>query len=89
MSPLTVTHPEATRFFMTISEAAQLVVKASSIANGGEVFILDMGEPIKIIDIAHRMIKMHGHNVNKNNKDGIEIKITGLSSGEKLHEDLS
>ena len=88
--PLTVTHPEATRFFMTISEAAQLVIQASSIANGGEVFILDMGEPIKIIDIAHRMIKMHGHNVkNKNNKDGIEIKITGLSSGEKLHEDLS
>ena len=75
---------------MTISEAAQLVIQASSIANGGEEFIMDMGEPIKIIDIAHRMIKMHGHNVkNKNNKDGIEIKITGLSSGEKLHEDLS
>jgi dTDP-glucose 4,6-dehydratase len=78
--PLTVTHPEATRYFMTIREACQLVIQAGAIARGGEVLILDMGEPVRIQDIARRMIAMSG-------KD-IEIVYTGLRPGEKLHEEL-
>lgn len=78
--PLTVTHPDVTRFFMTIPEACQLVVQAGGIGSAGEVLILDMGEPVKILDVAQRMISMSG-------KD-IEIVFTGLRHGEKLHEEL-
>lgn len=78
--PLTVTHPDVTRYFMTIPEACQLVVQAGAIGAPGEVLILDMGEPVKILDIAERMIEMSG-------KD-IEITFTGLREGEKLHEEL-
>lgn len=78
--PLTVTHPEVTRYFMTIPEACQLVVQAGAIGNPGEVLILDMGEPVRILDVAERLIEMSGRN--------IEITFTGLRDGEKLHEDL-
>ncbi|WP_035776657.1 nucleoside-diphosphate sugar epimerase/dehydratase [Arthrobacter sp. H5] len=78
--PLTVTDPEVTRFFMTIPEACQLVIQAGAIGRGGEVLLLDMGEPVKILDVARRMIAMSG-------KD-IEIVFTGLRKGEKMHEDL-
>lgn len=78
--PVTVTHPEVTRFFMTIPEACQLVIQAGAIGSGGEVLILDMGEPVRILDVAERMIAMSG-------KD-IDIVFTGLRPAEKLHEDL-
>ncbi|WP_309081067.1 nucleoside-diphosphate sugar epimerase/dehydratase [Zhihengliuella sp.] len=78
--PLTVTHPDVTRYFMTIPEACQLVVQAGGIGRAGEVLILDMGEPVRILDVARRMIDMSG-------KD-IEIVFTGLREGEKLHEEL-
>lgn len=78
--PLTVTHPDITRYFMTIPEACQLVIQAGGIGRAGEVLILDMGEPIKIMDVAQRMIDMSG-------KD-IEIVFTGLREGEKMHEEL-
>lgn len=78
--PVTVTHPEVTRYFMTISEACQLVVQAGGIGRPGEVLILDMGEPVKILDIAKRMIAMSG--------EFVEIVYTGLRPGEKLHEEL-
>lgn len=78
--PLTVTHPEVTRFFMTIPEASQLVVQAGGIGRPGEVLILDMGEPVKILDVAQRMIAQSGKHV--------EIVFTGLRHGEKLHEEL-
>ena len=79
--PITVTHAEATRYFMTIPEACQLVIQAGAIASGGEVLILDMGEPVKILDIAERLRAMSG-------REDVEIVITGLRHGEKLHEDL-
>lgn len=78
--PVTVTHPEATRYFMTIPEACQLVIQAGAIAHGGDVLVLDMGEPVRIDDIARRMILMSGKDV--------EIVYTGLRAGEKLHEEL-
>jgi dTDP-glucose 4,6-dehydratase len=78
--PLTITHPDVTRFFMTIPEACQLVVQAGGIGRPGEVLILDMGEPVRILDIAERMIAQSGK--------AIEIKYTGLRNGEKLHEVL-
>ncbi|MGR6899890.1 polysaccharide biosynthesis protein [Glutamicibacter sp. BSL13] len=78
--PVTVTHPEATRYFMTIPEACQLVIQAGGIGRAGEVLILDMGEPVKILDVAKRMIAMSGKK--------IEIVFTGLRDGEKLHEEL-
>ncbi|WP_232466246.1 UDP-N-acetylglucosamine 4,6-dehydratase family protein [Diaminobutyricimonas sp. LJ205] len=78
--PLTVTHPDVTRFFMTIPEACQLVVQAGAIGRPGEVLILDMGEPVRILDVAERMIAMSGKDVS--------ITFTGLREGEKLHEDL-
>ncbi len=78
---LTVTHPEITRYFMMIPEACQLVLQAASIAKGGELFILDMGEPIKIVDLAKKMIELSG-------RDDIKIKFTGLRAGEKLYEEL-
>ncbi len=88
--PLTVTHSEVTRYFMTISEAAQLVLQAGAMASGGEVFVLDMGEPVKIMDLAHRMVELSGMKVrNEAHPDGdIEIAITGLRPGEKLYEEL-
>ena len=79
--PITVTHPEITRYFMLIPEACALVLQAGAIGKGGEIFILDMGEPIKIVDLAKKMIELSG-------RDDIEIKFTGLRAGEKLYEEL-
>ncbi len=88
--PITLTHPEVTRYFMTIPEAAELVIQASAMANGGEVFLLDMGQPIKIMDLACRMIELSGLTVcDEANPDGdIEIELIGLRPGEKLYEEL-
>lgn len=88
--PVTVTHAEITRFFMTVPEAARLVLLAGSYAEGGEVFVLDMGQPVKILDLARRMITLSGLTVRDNaNPDGdIPIEITGLRPGEKLYEEL-
>lgn len=88
--PLTVTHPNITRFFMTIPEAASLVVQAGSMGQGGDVFVLDMGAPVKISDLAERMIRLSGlEPKDENNPEGdIEIHYTGLRSGEKLYEEL-
>jgi len=81
--PITVTHPEVTRFFMTIQEACQLVLEASSMGNGGEIYVFDMGKSIKIIDLAHKMIQLAGLKVNAD----IEVKFTGLRPGEKMFEE--
>jgi FlaA1/EpsC-like NDP-sugar epimerase len=88
--PLTVTHAEVTRYFMTIPEAAQLVLQAGAMAAGGDVFVLDMGEPVKIIDLARRMVELSGLRVrDADHPDGdIEITVTGLRPGEKLYEEL-
>lgn len=86
--PVTVTHPDVTRFFMTIPEAARLVLLAGAYATGGDVFVLDMGKPMKIIDIARRMIELSGRSVMENGKGDIEVKIIGLRPGEKLYEEL-
>ena len=88
--PVTVTHPEIVRYFMTIKEAAQLVIQSSVIAKGGEVFLLNMGEPIKILHLAEIMIKLSGNQIsNSSNKTNcIKIKFTGLRQGEKLYEEL-
>ena len=88
--PVTVTHREITRYFMTIPEAAQLVLQAGAMAKGGEVFVLDMGEPVRIFDLATRMIELSGLKLrDKANPDGdIEVVITGLRPGEKLYEEL-
>jgi FlaA1/EpsC-like NDP-sugar epimerase len=88
--PITITHPEITRYFMTIPEAAQLVIQASSMATGGEVFLLDMGEPVKVIDLARRMVELSGMTVrDSTNPEGdIELAVTGLRPGEKLYEEL-
>lgn len=90
MGPITLTHPDITRFFMTIPEAAQLVIQAGAMAHGGDVFVLDMGEPVKIIDLAKRMIELSGLRIkDQENPDGdIEIQITGMRPGEKLYEEL-
>ena len=88
--PITVTHPEVTRYFMTIPEAAQLVLQAGAMATGGDVFVLDMGEPVKIIDLARRLVALSGLLVrDADQPDGdIEIAFVGLRSGEKLYEEL-
>jgi FlaA1/EpsC-like NDP-sugar epimerase len=88
--PITLTHPEVTRYFMTITEAAQLVMQAGAMAKGGDVFMLDMGEPVKIMNLARRMIELSGLVIrDEQNPDGdIEIQITGLRPGEKLYEEL-
>jgi FlaA1/EpsC-like NDP-sugar epimerase len=82
--PLTVTHPEVTRYFMTISEACQLVLEAAAMGQGGEIFLFDMGKPVKIVDLAKKMIKLSGLTLGKD----IQIVFTGLRPGEKLKEEL-
>lgn len=88
--PITLTHPDVTRYFMTIPEAAQLVIQAGAMAKGGDVFVLDMGQPVKIIDLARRMVELSGLTVKDgDNPEGdIEIIVTGLRPGEKLYEEL-
>lgn len=88
--PITVTHPEITRYFMTISEASQLVIQAGAMAIGGDVFVLEMGEPVKIADMAKEMVSLSGLTVKDkhNTKGDIEIQFTGLRPGEKLYEEL-
>ncbi|SDO46243.1 NDP-sugar epimerase, includes UDP-GlcNAc-inverting 4,6-dehydratase FlaA1 and capsular polysaccharide biosynthesis protein EpsC [Pseudomonas reinekei] len=88
--PLTVTHPKITRYFMTIPEAAQLVIQAGSMGQGGDVFVLDMGEPVKIVDLAEKMIHLSGLSVRseRNPHGDIHIEFSGLRPGEKLYEEL-
>jgi FlaA1/EpsC-like NDP-sugar epimerase len=88
--PITVTHSEVTRYFMTIPEAAQLVIQAGAMAKGGEVFVLDMGEPVRIVNLARRMIELSGLSVRDNGSTSgdIEIQVVGLRPGEKLYEEL-
>ena len=92
--PITLTHLDVTRYFMTIPEAAQLLIQAGSIAKGGDVFVLDMGQPIKILDLAKRMVALSGLRLVTNNRkmlknDEIAISISGLRPGEKLYEELA
>ena len=88
--PITLTHPEIIRFFMTIPEAAQLVLQAAVLAEGGDLFLLDMGEPVRILDLARQMVRLSGLRLrDEHNPDGdIEIRCTGLRPGEKLYEEL-
>jgi FlaA1/EpsC-like NDP-sugar epimerase len=88
--PITITHRDITRYFMTIPEAAQLVVQASAMATGGEVFVLDMGEPVRIIDLARNMVELCGLSLRSESNPGgdIEIVTVGMRPGEKLYEEL-
>jgi FlaA1/EpsC-like NDP-sugar epimerase len=88
--PITLTHADITRFFMTIPEAAQLVIQAGAMGQGGDVFVLDMGEPVKIIDLARRMVELSGLTVRDeaDPSGDIELAVTGLRPGEKLYEEL-
>ena len=88
--PITLTHENITRYFMTIPEAAQLVIQAGAMAEGGDVFVLDMGEPVRIIDLARRLVELSGRTVrDADNPNGdIELQVTGLRPGEKLYEEL-
>jgi FlaA1/EpsC-like NDP-sugar epimerase len=88
--PITLRHREITRFFMTINEAAQLVIQASALSHGGDVFLLDMGQPIKIYDLAKKMVELSGFTIkdNSNPNGDIEILVTGLGAGEKLYEEV-
>ena len=86
--PVTITHPEITRYFMTIKEAIELVLQTSSMSKGGEIYLLDMGKPVKILELAKQLISLRGFNVKVENKGDIEIVYTGLRPGEKLYEEL-
>ncbi|MBB4574935.1 MULTISPECIES: polysaccharide biosynthesis protein [Rhizobium] len=88
--PVTLTHPKITRYFMTISEASQLVIQAGAMAEGGDVFLLDMGEPVRIADLARKMVELSGLTIrDEDNPEGdIELSVTGLRPGEKLYEEL-
>ena len=88
--PITITHPEVLRYFMTIREAAQLVIQSSVLSKGGDIFLLDMGNQMKIIDLAKQMIRLSGLSIkdNSNQNGDIEIIFTGLRPGEKLYEEL-
>jgi FlaA1/EpsC-like NDP-sugar epimerase len=88
--PLTITHLDVTRYFMTIPEAAQLVLQAGAMAKGGDVFVLNMGQPVKILDLAHRMAQLSGLTlrIDGNTNGDIDVAVTGLRPGEKLYEEL-
>ena len=88
--PVTVTHPEVSRYFMSIAEAAQLVLQAGAMGTGGDVFVLDMGEPVQVVDLAQRMIRLSGYDMSHDSVSGehIDIEFIGLRPGEKLHEEL-